>query len=223
MQSSRLTLLAAFVLSLTVADASFGQSGNGELTGNGAPSGPHYNLNIIGMSREKSADMTGSSGHRIFVRLGTRKPDAPVRTRISLREGETYQVVDADGTDGGAIFELPAPGPYTVWIRGLGRPHGQTEMSTCVEDIADDLDGGLESGEICSTESVIEIRRKGRRRFQDVTDELTTIQLPEGSEAAAACGDTNVSLFAECLEGYFWAYDNNGLRLLQVRFYYEEP
>jgi hypothetical protein len=33
---------------------------------------------------------------------------------------------------------------------------------------------------------------------------------------------STVSLFADCLEGYFWAYDNNGLRLLQVRFYYDE-
>lgn len=71
--------------------------------------------------------------------------------------------------------------------------------------------------------SVVEVREKGRRRFTDVTDELTTIQLEEGSEAALACGDTRVSLFAGCLEGYFWAYDNNGLRLLQVRFYYEQP
>jgi hypothetical protein len=96
-------------------------------------------------------------------------------------------------------------------------------MSTCAEDIADELDGGLESGEICSTGSVIEIRQKGRQRFRNVTDKLTMIELPEGSDAALACGDTDVSLFADCLEGYFWAYDNNGLRLLQVRFYYAEP
>ncbi len=224
MQSSRLTLLVAFLLSFLVADVSFGQNGDGGLTGNGAPSGPHYNLNIIGMSKEKNGDMTGNSGHRIFVQLGTRKPDDPVRTRISLREGETFQVVDADGTDGGAIFELPAPGPYTIYVRGLGRPNGQTQMWTCAEDIADEFDGGAESGEICTTPtgSVIEIRHKGRRSFQNVTEELTTIQLPEGSEASLACeGKTSVSLFADCLEGYFWAYDNNGLRLLQVRFYYD--
>ena len=125
MQLSRLTLLAAFLLSFSVADVSFGQNGNGGLTGNGAPSGPHYNLNIIGMSKDKDADMTGNSGHRIFVRLGTRRPDDPVRTRISLREGETYQVVDANGTDGGAIFELPA-GSYYVWARALGSPGGST-------------------------------------------------------------------------------------------------
>ncbi|UCC48862.1 MAG: hypothetical protein JSV41_01435 [Gemmatimonadota bacterium] len=223
MQLSRLTLLAAFLLSFSVADVSFGQNDNGHETGNGARSGPHYNLNIIGMSKQKNADMTGNSGHRIFVLLKTRRPDGTVGTRISLREGDTYQVVDADGTDGGAIFELPAPGPYTIWVRALGRPHGQTEMATCAEDIADELDGGLESGEICSTGFEIE-RKRGRSRFQNVTEELTTIELPEGSDASLACdGKTTVSLFAQCLEGYFWAYDNNGLRLLQVRFYYEEP
>jgi hypothetical protein len=28
--------------------------------GNGAPSGPHYNLDIIGVSKSKTADMVGS-------------------------------------------------------------------------------------------------------------------------------------------------------------------
>src|SRR5438445_10399461 len=44
-------------------------------TGNGAPSGAHYNLNIIGVPRDKTADMTGDNGHRIFVPLwGIPKP-----------------------------------------------------------------------------------------------------------------------------------------------------
>src|SRR5256885_6126432 len=38
-------------------------------TGNGAPSGSHYNLNIIGVPKNKTADMTGNDGHRIFVSL----------------------------------------------------------------------------------------------------------------------------------------------------------
>ena len=37
--------------------------------------------------------------------------------------------------------------------------------------------------------------------------------------AVTACGGTTVNLFDGCLEGSFWQYDNNGLRLLQVRFY----
>ena len=38
-------------------------------TGNGAPSGPHYNLNIIGVPKDKTAAMTAGDGHRIFVQL----------------------------------------------------------------------------------------------------------------------------------------------------------
>src|SRR5206468_1429370 len=38
-------------------------------TGNGAPSGTHYNLNIIGVPKDKTASLTGNDGHRIFVEL----------------------------------------------------------------------------------------------------------------------------------------------------------
>ena len=40
-----------------------------------------------------------------------------------------------------------------------------------------------------------------------------------GEAAVTACGGTTVWLFDPCLQGYFWQYDNNGLKLLQVRFY----
>ena len=39
-------------------------------TGNGAPSGPHYNLNIIGVEKGKNPPLTGSERHTIFVALG---------------------------------------------------------------------------------------------------------------------------------------------------------
>ena len=61
-------------------------------TGNGAPSGAHYTLNIIGMSKDKAADFDGGSGHRIFVDLG-RTGDG-VKTRINLREGEFKYTTD---------------------------------------------------------------------------------------------------------------------------------
>src|SRR5262245_27728004 len=79
-------------------------------TGNGAPSGPHYNLNIIGVDNPKKFDYnltdqqyTDGRGHRIFVPLdGTAK--------IMLKEGD-FAVLDANGTDGIAAFQLPAPDP----------------------------------------------------------------------------------------------------------------
>src|SRR5215831_14480046 len=69
-------------------------------TGNGAPSGSHYNLNIICVPKGKTADMTGTQGHTIFVSCeGTSK--------INLIEGADFEVLDRNGTDGSASFQLP--------------------------------------------------------------------------------------------------------------------
>jgi len=88
-----LVILAAItaIIAIKSQDTRFGTSATA--AGNGAPSGPHYNLNIIGVPKGKSADMIGSSGRRIFVALvGTCK--------INLSQG-TFQVLDGNCTDNG--------------------------------------------------------------------------------------------------------------------------
>ena len=57
-------------------------------TGNGAPRGGHYSLNIIGVPKGKTASMTGDNGHRIFVPLWG-------NPKIMLREGPDFAVLDA--------------------------------------------------------------------------------------------------------------------------------
>src|SRR5438132_6144871 len=101
-------------------------------TGNGAPSGSHFNLNIIGVSHDKSPNMNKGSGDVIFVDLGTRTGDA-VTTKILLSQSVdgTFEVLDKNGTDGEASFSLPVPGTYTVWARALGTPGGQSKIATC--------------------------------------------------------------------------------------------
>lgn len=192
-------------------------------TGTGAPSGEHYTLNIIGVARDKHANMDGLGGHVIFVDLGARKPAEPVTTKIMLNQSASageFAVLDKNGTDGVARFSLPAPGTYSIWARALGTPGGEAKITTCAEDIADELDGGLEfPGDICSTQFEAFVRGTKADQFRDVTFNLTHIVLPDGSDPTLACGTTTVSLFNPCLEGYFWKYDNNGLKLLQVRFY----
>ena len=78
-------------------------------TGNGAPSGSHYSLNIIGVAKNKTAEMTDGNGHVIFVPLWG-------KAKIELQEGEDFAVLDANGTDGPARFQLPDPDldPYLV-------------------------------------------------------------------------------------------------------------
>lgn len=187
-------------------------------TGNGAPSGAHYNLNIIGVAHDKNPDMGGAGGNVIFVDLGTRT--ATVSTKILLEQSAgagLFAVLDKNGTDGQASFSLPAPGGYTVWARALGKPGGEAKITTCATDVT----GAPADGDICSTQHEVFVRGTGKSSFRNVTSALTTIELDPVADAAAvdACGGTTVSLFDGCLEGYFWQYDNRGLKLLQVRFY----
>lgn len=90
-------LLAIAISALSVnqlRDLSSDAASKSKTTGNGSLNGQHYNLNIIGVSKDKKADMTGNNGHRIFVPL----TDGPDTTTINLSKGN-YQVLDANGTD----------------------------------------------------------------------------------------------------------------------------
>jgi hypothetical protein len=186
-------------------------------TGNGAPSGSHYSLNIIGVSHDKSATPNWGSGHVIFVDLGGK--NVTVTTKILLSQSAAsgeFAVLDKNGTDGEASFSLPAPGGYTVWARALGTPGGKAKITTCAEDLVLN-----DPGVICSTQNEVFVRGTGKSSFRNVTNALTTITLDPvaDSAAVAACGSAQVNLFDPCLQGFFWQYDNNGLKLLQVRFY----
>ncbi len=189
-------------------------------TGNGAPSGAHYSLNIVGVPRAKNPNPDWASGHVIFVSLGSK--DVSVSTKILLSQNAdgSFDVLDKNGTDGEASFSLPAPGGYTVWARALGKPGGQAKITTCAMDIVI-----TDPAEICSTQNEVFVRDKGKSSFRNVTDALTTIVLDPiaNADAVTACGGTTVSLFDPCLQGFFWEYDNNGLKLLQVRFYQNAP
>jgi hypothetical protein len=204
-------VLAATTLATAVAAAQ---------NGNGAPNGSHYSLNIIGVPRAKNTNPDWASGHVIFVNLGTK--NVSVTTKILLSqsaEAGVFDVLDKNGTDGEASFSLPAPGGYTVWARALGRPGGQAKITTCATDIL------LTSPDvICSTLNEVFVRGTGKSSFRNVTDALTTISLDAVADSAVvtACGGTRVNLFDDCLQGFFWQYDNNGLKLLQVRFYPKE-
>src|SRR5713101_9361475 len=161
-------LAAAVAAALTTTAAAAAQ------TGNGAPSGSHYNLNIIGVSHDKNPNMNGG-GNVIFVDLGT-KSGVAVTTKILLSQAAdgVFEVLDKNGTDGEASFSLPAPGSYTVWARALGTPGGQAKITTCATDIL------LTSpGVICSTQNEVFVRGTGKSSFRNVTDALTTIVLED--------------------------------------------
>src|SRR5438105_12953588 len=121
---------AAVAAALTVTTVAAAQKA---MTGNGAPSGSHYNLNIIGVSHDKNPNMNGNgSGNVIFVDFGSKTGDA-VTTKILLSQAAdgVFEVLDKNGTDGEASFALPVPGNYTDCARALGTPGGQSIIATC--------------------------------------------------------------------------------------------
>lgn len=177
------------------------------LAGSGAPSGSHYNLNLIGVPKNKTADLTAGSGHRIFVPLTG-------SCQIKLGEGN-FQVLDANCTDGSGTFQLPNPDAdndgittYSVWARALGKPGGSSSTTTCAtEPTTGDL--------YCSVYSMVQIRTKGKSTFSNVSRELLYVYADIDAD-----GDLDrMPLFDSRLQDYYWQYDNNGLKLVQLRFY----
>ncbi len=229
----------AVVLVAFMAAPSFAGKG---MKGNNAPSGSHYNLNILGKDNCPGDDLTGSNRHTIFVLLNynddtphtwTPTTSLDKRNKIFLTEGEDFAVLDGNACDGdGAIFQLPAnpfhcPSSdiecelndptfqeYEVFVRGLGKPGGHAEITTCMQqDNPDTVE--VDPEYICSTETVEVWRRGKKSSFDKVTKKLTTILADVDEDGRLE----RVGLFEDPYFGFFWDYDNFGLRLAQLRFY----
>jgi len=132
----KLTYLGVVVLTGVAALVISGTRVKGENTGNGAPSGAHFDLNLIG--KEHAIPPENSGGDVIFVlEDGT--------SDIFLFPGP-FAVLDDNATDAnGGAFQLPAPVngsfTYTVWIRAVGKP-GPGVMGTITPCATITLTGG---------------------------------------------------------------------------------
>ena len=186
-------------------------------TGNGAPSGEHFNLNILGKDKVMASDMTANDGHSIFVNLFG-------KTKINLAEGPTFQVLDANGTDGnGARFQLPNPDPdkdgttvYSVYVRALGKPGGKALMTPCANQlVTDPITGIVTEEEICSLANVSVTREKGKSTFTNVSKELLYVWADLNADGVVEM----IPLFDDQLQDYFWNYDSSGMKHIQLRFY----
>ena len=230
----RLYLGLALVITLALAIPAHTQ------TGNGAPSGAHYNLNIIGVTQGKNPPMTGSDRHTIFVPLVSDQngdPDtlasdsAPILLTpgpFTVCDGNAFDpAVDCNGNvvnKTGAVFQLPCnnlnslglvvpctsngPGSiasYQVWARVVGTPGGNGTITLCAFD-------QTTLSEICNTDEVL--MRNKTNKFTDLTKTLTSLMNVSGP-----AGVGNYPLFATGFSGFFWDYDNNGNKVLQLRFY----
>lgn len=115
------------------------------------------------------------------------------------------------------------------------------------EETSDDIDGDgiLDTETWCSINQAVLTRDKGKPVVEDVTTELFTLTILIDNDdvkdyALTAClieaelidapldddlttddplQIADVPIFHSCFEDYFWNYDNNGLKNLELRFY----
>jgi hypothetical protein len=219
------------------------------VTGSGAPSGPHFTLNIIGVKEghEKNMDPEDcGNGHRIFVKLGQAedpkkgRAEKNARTVIKLAEappGESFAVLDCDGTDGEAKLQLENPDPgddsnstrYSVYIRALGKPGGKADVNVCATYYDAHVDANIV---YCG--DIVELRRlkgqakksatdsgsPGTQKFINVSKELLTICVEVWDPVKEEYVWERMYIFDPRLEDELWNYDNKGLKHAQIRFYW---
>ena len=182
-------------------------------------SGPHYNLNIIGVPKGKNPPMDNTDGHTIFVPLsGT--------VKIYYIAGDDFQVLDRNGTDAdGATIEVPSsPGAtttcYNVYATALGKPGGNAIVQA--DCVIDGLVGACTDALLTNSFEVT--RDTGKPKRQNISDIFRASGCIDlNSSGVCDSGDlqfNNVWIFNLLqLQSYFWDYNNTDLRLMQVRFY----
>jgi hypothetical protein len=240
MKSINAMLAAAAFVSALMATPASAQVGKGL-------SGPHWNLNIIGVPKDKSASMDQSGRHTVFVPLDSGE-DVGRKVKIyyerNLDDPNKFNVSDGNATDDDeATIQVPfefcvdeASGctellSFDVYAVGLGKPGGAAIVTvdcTYSDDVVNDGGtAGLECEDTVLLGS-IEIKRTNNGKNKPSRVDITNLfrvtgcldQVEDGVCDAGDLKFKNLWIFnIQALQEYFWDYDNNGLKLLHIRFY----
>lgn len=234
------SILLGICIMLLVAGSAFAQVGKGL-------SGPHFNLNIIGVPHDKVADMTDSHRHTIFVPLDSGE-DVPRQVKIFYVINEDnpnqFEVLDGNATDGEATIAVPyeycgdlEAGCYDmlnfdVYAVGLGKPNTSAvvtaECTYSVDpgvDVLDENDKAADCTDTLLMGSFTITREKKNPKPINISNIFRASGCFDqaGEEGVCDSGDIefrNIWVFnLPELDTYFWDYDNNGLKVMQVRFY----
>ena len=205
-------------------------------------SGSHYNLNIIG----KKSDWSGGGSydnpdrHTIFVPEDTDEfeltPGNPCFTpnddprsgepgvTIWMTQGDEFAVLDGNAFDDcKAEFQL-APGKYKVYIVAKGKPGGETDITGWVR-----YPDPAQAYTVYYYLDIGSVNVKKQQDWNDATH-IFYVSCEEDVLGIVACGGLGMWVFEYLTalttydplinnNAYFWQYDNNGNKLVQVRFY----
>jgi len=191
--------------------------------------GKHYNLNIIGMKNQKDADMTGSNRHTIFVPLGEDGVPKSVKIYVvrNYANPDKFQVLDGNACDeDGATIAVPFEDygtlSFNVYATALGKPGGHAKVDATVT-----FEEGTYGGLLMDTFTLKRENGKGTKgpkplNISDIFRATGWIDVcgEMGVEDTCDISFNNVWVFnVPTLLEYLWDYNNEGLKLMQVRFY----
>ncbi|MBI3841104.1 MAG: hypothetical protein HY297_04015 [Thaumarchaeota archaeon] len=169
------------------------------IRGSGAPGGPHFDVNVVGLAKGGSHGVTNMS-HVIFVPLyGS--------CMIQLVEG-AFAVASNNCISGAAVLHLPNPNDtgtgmlsYSVWARATSA--GSSTAAACSTDLNS-------SATFCDTGALlVSLSKSAPPKFGDVSGGLLQ-----------TCASGNLTaIFSNSGFSNSWNYTNSGLHLLQLRFY----
>jgi hypothetical protein len=192
--------------------------------------GKHYNLNIIGVPHNKTADMKDSNRHTIFVPLGENGVPKSVKIYVvrNYANPSEFQVLDGNACDeDGATIAVPFEDygtlSFNVYATALGKPGGHAKVDATVT-----FEEGT-YGELLMTS--FELKRENGKGTKGPKP-LDISKIFRATGWIDVCGEmgvkdpscditfTNVWVFnVPTLLEYLWDYNNQGLKLMQVRFY----
>lgn len=238
-------LAVVLVLSLVIGSG-IALAGNGN--GNGGPKpgtdfkGPHYNLNLVAKDKEMPGDYDNPDRHTMFIPLDTDDFDIALKTpnnlgktaledsiKINITQGDEWAMLDGNATDGEGSFQM-APGKYDVYIAVKAKSPKVAGAYTYIAGWIEAYDYEnvmwyyLKVGEVT-------VSKNGNKW----TDASTLLWVDSGEDPFGIVGADPMWVFEYMAamdaltygEGqdkfgdlaYFWQVDNNGNKLIQVRFY----
>jgi hypothetical protein len=215
-------VLAAVALATGVMSASAGN-------GNNLPSGTHFTLNIHGVDQNQKGNFpngfNGNNQNDIFVPLWGNCNIDLFQSTLTDPFIKSFQVLQPDCVNNPpAQFELPAPCAtsvttglctttttlYSVYAVALGSPQNNplAKITTCATPVG-------QTTPICSLNTFVAVvqRNSGKPSWNNVSKDLLFLTVCQNGT------QNSFPLFSDKFFNFFWAYDNLGLRLAQLRFY----
>jgi hypothetical protein len=194
--------------------------------GNNMPSGPHYELGLIGRPNTYTGSgATDSSRHTIFIPLDSNGyVDGTVKLYMKTSV-DGFAIVDGDATaDGVARLNIPV-GYYAVFCRALGKPGGEIDFTAWFTYWLDDAN--LLLSDAIWLGNVALPRLKGKSSTAEISELFYyTGCLSYDPDGVAGTGDEYQICYEDewvfDIDGfneYWWDIDNNGLKRLEIRFY----